>query len=67
VNKANFKRQRKALSVTDHKEFPGRSHFPGQEGWEEVADYALNWALEHARARDVAPEEAPERAATTRV
>ncbi len=20
----------------------------GQEGWEEVADYALNWAVEHA-------------------
>jgi hypothetical protein len=23
---------------------------PAQEGWEEVADYALEWALEHAAA-----------------
>ncbi len=31
------------------KEFPERSHFIiGQEGWEEVADYALQWAMEHA-------------------
>ena len=31
-------------------EFPGRPHFPGAPGWEEVADYALSWAVEHARA-----------------
>jgi hypothetical protein len=31
--------------------FPGRSHYTlGQEGWEEVADYALDWSLEHAAA-----------------
>jgi pimeloyl-ACP methyl ester carboxylesterase len=29
--------------------FPGRPHFPGAPGWEEVADYALEWATEHAR------------------
>jgi pimeloyl-ACP methyl ester carboxylesterase len=35
--------------VTEVKEFEGRAHFlPGQEGWEEVADYALSWALDHA-------------------
>ena len=29
--------------------FPGRSHYTlGQAGWEEVADYALDWAVEHA-------------------
>ena len=28
----------------EFKEFPGRSHFTiGQDGWEEVADYALDW------------------------
>jgi len=32
----------------DFKEFPGRPHFPGAPGWEEVADYALTWAVEHA-------------------
>jgi pimeloyl-ACP methyl ester carboxylesterase len=35
-------------SITELKEFPGRPHFPGVTGWEEVADYALAWALEHA-------------------
>ena len=35
--------------MTDYKEFEGRSHFTvGQPGWEEVADYALDWAKEHA-------------------
>ena len=36
-------------SLTTYKEFPGRPHFPGAPGWEEVADYALSWATEHAR------------------
>jgi pimeloyl-ACP methyl ester carboxylesterase len=31
--------------------FPGRPHFPGVPGWEEVADYALQWATEHAGQR----------------
>ena len=35
--------------VTEVKEFEGRAHFlPGQDGWEEVADYAVAWALRHA-------------------
>jgi hypothetical protein len=34
-------------AVTEYKEFPGRAHFTlGQEGWQEVADYALDWAVE---------------------
>jgi len=33
----------------EYKEFPGRPHFPGVAGWEEVADYALDWAAQHAR------------------
>src|SRR6266487_1932753 len=55
VNESNFKQQRKAPSATDHKEYPGRSHFPGQDGWEEVADDLLNWASEHTRAAAEAP------------
>ncbi|MEN3311372.1 MAG: hypothetical protein V7645_701 [Actinomycetota bacterium] len=51
VNESNFKQQRKAPSVTEHKEYPGRSHWPGQDGWEEVADYLLNWTIDHARGR----------------
>ena len=51
IDKATSKRfQRKSTAVTDYKEFPDRSHFTvGQEGWEELADYALDWAAEHTR------------------
>ena len=49
VNESNVKHYRHTKSVTDYKEFPGRSHYiVGQEGWEEVADYALEWAVENA-------------------
>jgi len=38
--------QRRSKSITAFKEFPGRSHYIfGQPGWEEVADFALDWAL----------------------
>jgi pimeloyl-ACP methyl ester carboxylesterase len=48
VNKSNADHYGKSGAHTDYKEFPGRSHFTvGQDGWEEVADYALNWANEH--------------------
>jgi DNA-binding NarL/FixJ family response regulator len=50
VDRQMAKRQSKSGAVTEYKEFPGRSHFTlGQDGWEEVADYALDWAVEHAR------------------
>jgi pimeloyl-ACP methyl ester carboxylesterase len=50
VDLQTAKRQSKSEAVTEYKEFPGRSHFTiGQDGWEEIADYALNWAAEHAR------------------
>jgi len=48
VNKANLKAQKKAPSPTEYKEYPGRSHWPGQDGWEDVADYALDWTVSHA-------------------
>jgi pimeloyl-ACP methyl ester carboxylesterase len=52
VNKANWRLYRKSPAVTDYQEFPGRSHFIiGQDGWQEVADYALNWAEEHIPTR----------------
>jgi pimeloyl-ACP methyl ester carboxylesterase len=51
VDKATSRRYRRSAAVTEYKEFPGRSHFTiGQDGWEEVADYALNWAIDHAMA-----------------
>jgi hypothetical protein len=33
-------------AITAHREFAGRSHFTlAQQGWENVADFALEWAL----------------------
>jgi pimeloyl-ACP methyl ester carboxylesterase len=47
VNRSNFEHY-KSAAHTDYKEFEGRSHFTvGQPGWEDVADYALNWCNEH--------------------
>jgi alpha-beta hydrolase superfamily lysophospholipase len=40
----NARAYKGADSVVDHHEFAGRSHFIcNQAGWEEVADYALDW------------------------
>lgn len=37
-------------AIVEYKEFPGRTHrIVSQDGWEEVADYALSWALSHAK------------------
>ena len=39
----------KSRAVVDYKEFAGRPHFTaGAPGWEDVADYALEWATGHA-------------------
>src|SRR5258707_5320486 len=49
IDRTAARRYERSDAVTEYKEFPGRSHYTvGQEGWEEVADYALDWALEHA-------------------
>ena len=37
-----------SVSITEYKEFEGRPHFPGAPGWEEVADFAIDWAERHA-------------------
>jgi pimeloyl-ACP methyl ester carboxylesterase len=48
VNKHNVGKYKTGL--VEYKEYPERTHYTvGQPGWEEVADYALDWALEHAR------------------
>ena len=36
-------------AVTEIKQFEGPHLLPSKEGWEEVADYALTWALSHAK------------------
>jgi pimeloyl-ACP methyl ester carboxylesterase len=46
INRTIAKLQHRSKSITAYKEFAGRSHFIlGQPGWEEVADFALAWAL----------------------
>jgi alpha-beta hydrolase superfamily lysophospholipase len=51
VDKSMADHYAKSSAVTEYKEFPGRSHFTiGEHGWEEVADYALDWAVAHAAA-----------------
>jgi alpha-beta hydrolase superfamily lysophospholipase len=47
VTKQNAGRYRRSRAITGYREFPGRAHFIlGQPGWQEVADYALEWAVE---------------------
>jgi pimeloyl-ACP methyl ester carboxylesterase len=41
----------KSDTITEVKEFPGPHLLPSAPGWEEVADTALSWALEHAASR----------------
>jgi len=49
VSESNFKHYRTSSAVTDYLEFPGRSrHTVGEDGWEEVSDYALEWAGSNA-------------------
>lgn len=56
VVEANFKLYRHSKPVAEYKEFPGRTHYTlGQDGWEEVADYALEWATQHASATVTGP------------
>jgi pimeloyl-ACP methyl ester carboxylesterase len=46
LNRSNHRRYGASPSVADFKEFPGRAHYSVIAGpkWEEVADYALDWA-----------------------
>jgi pimeloyl-ACP methyl ester carboxylesterase len=50
IQRSNAKHYKAPGTVTEVVEYEGRAHLmPAQEGWEEVADHALEWALEHAR------------------
>ena len=47
LNRTNYNRyKRHPSSIVDFKEFAGRGHYSiiGGKGWEEVADFALDWA-----------------------
>src|ERR1700683_3041246 len=46
INRSELKPQQKSQAVTAYKEFPARQHvLLGQEGCEEIARFALPWAL----------------------
>jgi pimeloyl-ACP methyl ester carboxylesterase len=48
IQRSNAKHY-KSDTVTEVKEYAGRAHLlPAQEGWEEVADHALDWAIAHS-------------------
>ncbi len=51
INKANVRKYIKnSTAVTDYREYRERTHHTvGQSGWEEVADYVLQWGTAHAR------------------
>ena len=48
IQRSNAKHY-KSTTVTEVKEYDGYPHLlPAAPGWEEIADYALSWALSHA-------------------
>jgi len=53
IVKANQRAYRHSTALTEYKEFPGRTHFIiGQNGWEEVANFVLDWS----RGQEIAQE-----------
>jgi pimeloyl-ACP methyl ester carboxylesterase len=50
ISKAIVKRYSAGPSKVDYQEFAGRTHrIVSQDGWEEVADFVLSWAVKNAR------------------
>jgi pimeloyl-ACP methyl ester carboxylesterase len=59
LNEANLRHYKHSKATTELKSFPGRAHYTiGEDGWEEVADYALSWATEHAGSTESLPSSA---------
>jgi pimeloyl-ACP methyl ester carboxylesterase len=54
LNRRNYRRYASSPSGAEYREFPGRGHYSiiAGSGWEEVGDYAVDWA---ARATSSAP------------
>lgn len=52
LNKTLLRLQHRAPATTESKQYPDRTHFmAGMDGWEQVADDALDWALQQATTR----------------
>ncbi|UEP52470.1 hypothetical protein [Burkholderia ambifaria] len=47
VQRENYEKNAKhSRAISAYRLFPGRSHYTcGEQGWEAVADFALDWAL----------------------
>ena len=51
VQQSNAKHYKAPNTVTEVKEYEGYPHLlPAPEGWEQIADEVLDWAVEHAQA-----------------
>jgi pimeloyl-ACP methyl ester carboxylesterase len=49
MTRAIYDKQKRAKATTELRIYEDRSHWTlGDAGWEEVADFALDWAIEHA-------------------
>jgi pimeloyl-ACP methyl ester carboxylesterase len=55
----NMEKYEGSDGIVAFKEYAGRPHFPGAPGWEEVADFALSWALDPVAVDVRAAEAAP--------
>ena len=49
IQRSNAKHYKAEGTITEVKEFTGPHLLPSIDGWEQVADYALDWALSHAK------------------
>ena len=67
VNKSNAKHYKGEGTITDYVEFDGRDHWTCGAGWEQVADFALEWAVARATGAEAPPApRSPRRCRTTR-
>ena len=49
IDKSTADHYARSGAITDYKLFPARSHWTiAEPGWEEVTDYALDWATRNA-------------------
>ena len=54
IQRSNAKHYKSKNTLTEVKEYEGMAHLlPAQDGWEEVADYALEWAVQPRQSRRV--------------
>jgi pimeloyl-ACP methyl ester carboxylesterase len=54
IQASNAKHYKSDKTLTEVRTFDGPHLMPAQDGWEEIADYALDWAVAHATTRAAA-------------